>query len=93
MGMVSMRCTIRNYVHPCANLQRKPVAIPHLRSLFGVDVLFNHWVQRVTTSKWLLLLKLLSLFDNAPAVSCVTMFLTCLLYALLQVTQIKTNWQ
>jgi hypothetical protein len=26
-------------------------------------------VQRVTTSKWLLLLKLLSLFDNAPAVS------------------------
>jgi hypothetical protein len=43
MGMVSTRCTIRNYVHPCANLQRKPVAFPHLRSLFGVDVLFNHW--------------------------------------------------
>lgn len=43
MGMVSTRCTIRNYVHPCAKLQWKLVAFPHLRSLFGVDVLFNHW--------------------------------------------------
>ncbi len=69
MGMVSTRCTIRNYVHPCANLQWKLVAFPHLRSLFGVDVLFNHWGTKSDYFQWLLLLKLLSLFDNAPAVS------------------------
>ncbi len=43
MGMISTRCTIRNYVHPCANLQWKLVVFPHLRYLYGVDVLFNHW--------------------------------------------------